>query len=60
MTISDYDKCRYPECDKPIHDKGYCLEHAIEMEDWAYATYMDRLHEPPEDIIIEENKHDCE
>ena len=48
----EQETCRFPECDNPAFDKGYCLEHAIQMEDWAYDTYMDNLHEPPEELIV--------
>ena len=48
------EKCQIPECDEPVYDKGYCQKHAIEMEEWAYATYMDRLHEHPEEFVEDE------
>jgi len=48
LTLSAEEKCRFPDCDKSVYNKGYCLKHAVEMEDWAYSTYMDNLHEPLE------------
>ena len=50
------EKCQWEDCDEPVFDRGYCLKHASYMEEWAYASYMDRLHEPPEDFIVEEEE----
>jgi len=33
--------------ERPVFDKGMCLECASRAEEQAYAEYEDRLHEPP-------------
>ena len=50
----EQEKCQWEDCDEPVFDKGYCLKHGSWMEEYAYASYMDRLHDPSEEELEDE------